>query len=612
MFSQASELGSLIEPQRAAQMADMSKQGQSGFSLAHEWDAVERQLHRALEREQGSDPAAQVFSRDDNDLIGTVRAAQLLGRTYTLVATNVPYLSRGSHSGELKDFADRTYPEAKKDLATLFLERCLRFSNDDGNLSFTGSCGGTAALVTPQNWLFLGAYRGLRKGVLERHSLNAVMRLGEHGFRSSQAAGAFTALTIISNAPPARENAFAGIDASGEPSPDAKARLLREGVLEVVDQERQTKNPDHRITIENLATGPLLCEYANSVHGLGTKDSPRFIRTYWDVPDLGTEWELLQSTVADTIPFGGLEYMIFWEQDKGILHERSKRGEAILAGRSAFDKPGVAVSQMRHLPASLYMRGLFDKNVAAIVPRNPENLSAVWAFCSSPEFNEAVRKIDAKINVTNATLVKVPFDLKHWQVVADELYPGGLPEPYSADPTQWLFDGTILGSDHPLQVAVARLLGYRWPKQADDDLDAVADPDGIVCLPSVYGEPSADIRLRELLRTAYGDAWSPDLLARLVRDVGASSLDGWLRDKKGFFAQHVKLFHNRPFLWHITDGRKDGFSAVVNYHKLTSSALSKLIYTYLGDWIGRQEGAVAREEAGAQGRLDAARPCARS
>jgi hypothetical protein len=259
---------------------------------------------------------------------------------------------------------------------------------------------------------------------------------------------------------------------------------------------------------------------------------------------------------------------------------------------------------MGHLPVTLYAGEPHDNNTAVIVPNHVEHLPAIWAFCSSPEFNEAVRKIDTSLKVTNASLVKVPFDLELWRKVAEERYPNGLPEPYSCDPTQWLFDGTVPVSDHPLQVAMARLLGYRWPDQADDGLDDLADPDRIVCLPSVYREPAAHIRLRGLLERGCGEEWSSELLGRLLAEVEAESLEAWLR--KGFFAQHVRLFHNRPFLWQVTDGRRDGFSAIVNYHRLTPEVFLKLVHTYLKDWIDRQRHAVDQGEAGAQGRLEAA------
>ena len=92
-------------------------------------------------------------------------------------------------------------------------------------------------------------------------------------------------------------------------------------------------------------------------------------------------------------------------------------------------------------------------------------------------------------------------------------------------------------------------------------------------------------RLRALLAEAYGAAWSHGREEALLAGVefGGKSLDAWLRD--GFAKQHNKLFHNRPFIWHIWDGARGGFSVLVNYHKLDRRLLEKLIYTHLGDWM---------------------------
>ena len=69
---------------------------------------------------------------------------------------------------------------------------------------------------------------------------------------------------------------------------------------------------------------------------------------------------------------------------------------------------------------------------------------------------------------------------------------------------------------------------------------------GIVCVPSVRGEPPAGKPLQARLAAAHGE-----------------TLDDWLCRR--FFEQHCRLFHNRPFIWHIWDGRKrDGFHALVN------------------------------------------------
>ena len=80
-----------------------------------------------------------------------------------------------------------------------------------------------------------------------------------------------------------------------------------------------------------------------------------------------------------------------------------------------------------------------------------------------------------------------------------------------------------------------------------------------------------------------------------------------------FFDDHCRLFHHRPFLWHVWDGRRrDGFHALVNYHRLAEAdgegrrLLESLAYSYLGDWIARQQDGVRRGEGGADDRLAAA------
>ena len=81
-------------------------------------------------------------------------------------------------------------------------------------------------------------------------------------------------------------------------------------------------------------------------------------------------------------------------------------------------------------------------------------------------------------------------------------------------------------------------------------------------------------------------------------------LAGWLRDE--FFKEHCQVFRNRPFVWHVWDGRKDGFSALVNYHRLDRPMLEKLTYTTLGWWIDRQKADARVGVRGADARLAAA------
>lgn len=290
--------------------------------------------------------------------------------------------------------------------------------------------------------------------------------------------------------------------------------------------------------------------------------------------------------------------------------------------RGAWGTHGVLLSQMGSLPATRYFGHGYDNNCAVIKPLKAAHLPAFWVFCSSKLFNIMVRELDQSIKPTNATFERINFDLEHWTRVAEEKYPDGLPKPYSDDPTQWIFHGHPVGSDDPLQVAVARMLGYRWPAELDEAMELsdearakvrraeallpFADEDGIVCIPPVRGEASAADRLLNLLAAAYGDTWSNATLGQLLTqaDHAGKPLETWLRDK--FFAQHAKRFQHRPFIWHIWDGLRDGFAALVNYHKFDAKALETLIYTYLGDWIARQREDIRNGIDGAHEKLAAA------
>jgi hypothetical protein len=264
---------------------------------------------------------------------------------------------------------------------------------------------------------------------------------------------------------------------------------------------------------------------------------------------------------------------------------------------------------MRVLKCALYSGHIYEKITAAIIPKNDNHLQAIWAFCSSPEYNDSVRTINQKLSVATGTLIKVPFDLAHWKAIGEKAFPDGLPKPHSDDPTQWIFKGDITITIDPLHAAVARLLGYRWPEQSkeQDIIDALADRDGIVCIPAVRAERPAAERLLDILRAAYGSQWSDAILHKLLTDTGCkpgTSLEEWLRDK--FFELHCRCFHHRPFIWHIWDGRKDGFSCLVNYHRLDHQRLETLTYAYLQDWIMAQTAAARDGRLGADLRLAAA------
>ena len=608
-FAQAPLLGSLLDPARSLKN-DLAT---SSFETLREL------LGRALATERPATLWRQASELQDDswDLTltakGLLDAARLLDGRYDLVVTNVPYLARGKQHDTLKHYCETHYFEAKNDLACVFIERCLELATD----------GGCINVVSPQNWWFLASYAALRKRLLTTSQLNFLVALGEEAWQHFGNRGPLATLLIgTKNADVSKH--FSGLDAIPAPSIEEKVSFLTTGPLLTLEQARQLRNPDARLVLQASGLeGTLLQSFAESFQGITTGDNPRFIHCFWESSEWLGRWLTLQSTGESTGCFLGRELLFLWEGGRGSLAASSA---ARVQGQSAWARRGVAVRQVRDLAATLNTGSPWDMNTATLVPRDPSHLAAIWCFCTSPDFGVSVRKIDQALKVTNATLVKVPFDLSHWQQVAAERYPNGLPKPYSDDPTQWLFHGHPHPATHPLQVATARLAGYRWPAETDTAMELAAeartwiarcdplaehtDDDGIVCLPSVRGEAPAHDRLLKLLiaawETVQTGSWKPAVLDKLLLDADCAGkgLDVWLREK--FFEQHAKRFHHRPCIWHVWDGMKDGFAALVNYHQLDHKKLERLIHTYLGDWIRQQEAGVRDRIDGAPTRLAAA------
>ena len=409
LFENAPVLGSLINPRLSAN--DM---------YVADYHELQPLLEKALAQEARNDAAHEmaVTAR------GLAKAAEILAGQFTLVATNVPYIGQKKQHEILKDFCEATYPESKADLATCFLERCL------------DSCaaGGSTALVTPHNWLFLGAYTAMRKKLLSEVSWDFVVRLGARAFETISGEVVNVALVGLSKRKPSDGVTFAAIDVADERDPNSKsAELLGQSILKS-PQDDQLRNPDFRISFGLQSKIPLLSAAAISMRGIVSGDGDRWFRQFWELPNMSSVWKPLQTTVRKSLPFGGRDQVIDWSAaGDGMLRPGTEN--------RAYGNLGIALGQVGDLPATFYTGELYDNNTGVIVPLVKASLPALWALCSSDFFTIEVRRIDQALKVTNATFLKIPFDLAHWQKVAAEKYPHGLPKPFSSDPTQWLFNG---------------------------------------------------------------------------------------------------------------------------------------------------------------------------
>lgn len=544
--------------------------------------------------------------------LGYREAIDLMSQTYDLVVTNPPFLGRGRMCDALRAFVETQFYAARHDLGAAFVRFCLTLARPEARIG----------LVIQQSWLFAGSYKDFRAEVLELSTLERVANLGEGAFRSAGAAGAFPSLLTLRCAAPTDDSEFLLLDVSDCESVDARREALSSASRAAGTYESLRASGDYLVAAGGMTDVPLLSEYATAYVGLQTSDYPRYCRMFWELPKVEGDWSLMQEAPDKGDYVSGLCSVFYWQEGKGEL---ATSDTAYIRGQAAWSLEGVMVSRMRQLEVALYAGDFFNQTCAAVIPHDIEHLPAIFAYCASDQFTQAVRDVDKRICVANSALTRVPFDLEHWTQAAQDLFPDGLPRAYSDDPTQWVFHGHPMPARHALQIAVMRLVGYQWPAeqaQAPSTSNAkvltsslarltpFSDDDGIVCLASLRGEPDAADRLLRLLIEAWENvekgSWKGTTLQTLLSAAGAGGRDlsGWLRDL--FFEQHCKAFGNRPVVWHVWDGLRDGFGALVNCHKLDTKNLERLIHTYLGDWIRQQETGVRDGADGAPIRLAAA------
>ena len=612
VFKNAPTLGSLIEPDTLLPL----------FSQAG-YDEVVKVLQEYVAADDAEAHEATVAAQ------GIVAAMDLLKRKYTLVITNVPYLVKTKHDRLLLSHCSAHYPLSKNDLATVFFERCFEFCSKGV---------GITAIVLPQNWMFLSAYKKFRVKVLGCHHIIFCAKLGPGSFDTIS--GEVVKPVLIAVAPKKHSSidSFVGFDVSDTKGIERKAIRLQSDAISLVLQKEQLDNPDAIISISALTKSSRVGECVTLAEGLSRGDMQQYDRNFWELKEVDPGvWSYLQNAAVRDGHYGGREFIIKWEKGCGSL---SRNPSARIQGFNTWGKKGVFIARSSDLRCSLSSGTIHAQCGVAVVCHDDFDLPALWCFVQSKEFLTEVRLLNDKIIIPTGVISKVPFDKERWRCVAQEKYPCGLPDPFTNDPTQWIFhghpfanvywdeDAKMLKIGGPrydatvLQVVVARLLGYKWPSELDREmslafemrrvmrdnceLDSHVDDDGIVCIPSLNRELPAADRVLAMLEDAYGDEWSSETLGRLMESCGCEgmTLERWLRDK--FFLQHSRLFGNRPFIWQIWDGLRDGFSVLVNYHKFGRKGLESLIYTYLGDWIEQQKRELAAGTEGAEEKLDAA------
>lgn len=99
-----------------------------------------------------------------------IRAVELMGRKYAVVATNPPYLNK--YDDKLKKYIIENYNDYKGDLFSVFMYKCREFCIVNGYMGY----------MTPNVWMFTASYENLRNFVLDTISVSTLVQMAKGAF----------------------------------------------------------------------------------------------------------------------------------------------------------------------------------------------------------------------------------------------------------------------------------------------------------------------------------------------------------------------------------------------------------------------------------------------
>lgn len=105
------------------------------------------------------------------ELENILNVVEVLNNKYDVSVTNPPYMGGGKMDAPLKKYVQKNYPDSKADLFSVFMERLLSTTKDNGYM-------GT---VTMHSWMFLSNFEKLRKK-LQKHTIINMAHLGTRAF----------------------------------------------------------------------------------------------------------------------------------------------------------------------------------------------------------------------------------------------------------------------------------------------------------------------------------------------------------------------------------------------------------------------------------------------
>ncbi|MDW7733483.1 MAG: BREX-1 system adenine-specific DNA-methyltransferase PglX, partial [Methanolobus sp.] len=339
-----------------------------------------------------------------------INQAKLMSRKYDCVVTNPPYMGSGGMNSKLADFVKKQYPDSKRDLFAVFIEKCLDFTMDKG---FT-------SMITMQSWMFLSSFEKLRVKILENFKIDTLVHLGPRAFDSISGEVVSTTAFVIENAQHLdhRGAYLQLIEGRNEAEKEAELKTKRNEPFyaSAADFKKIPGSPiaywvsnGIRTIFEN-STLLKSITYSDGKNVTGNNDY--FLKNIWEIDKnkVGKDrkWLFMAKGGEYRKWYGNIEYVINWSIEAREHYRKNRIGRII--PEYLWFKKGITWSKISSLYASFRILPeicTFDE--VNITFNNEKDLPYVNLFLNSKVVKTLLKVSNPTLSFQTENVLNLPF-----------------------------------------------------------------------------------------------------------------------------------------------------------------------------------------------------------
>ena len=206
---------------------------------------------------------------------------EALAQKYEVVVTNPPYRGLTDCNSKLNNFVIGRYSDAKTDLYSAFILKCLKLTN---------GCGFTS-MITMSSWMYLSSFKQLRKSLISSISVENMLVLGSNAFDSGDVGTVVQTTSFVIRLLKLAEKKSVFVDLDEPTTSDEKKSLFFKKSSLFVTAIKGFSNTANCQFMYDASPKMLLhfkeaqpfSSYATARAGMQTSDNDRFLRLWEEI-----------------------------------------------------------------------------------------------------------------------------------------------------------------------------------------------------------------------------------------------------------------------------------------------------------------------------------------